>query len=354
MKYEKIDSLLMSTFQPERRLHLDKTLYEMAITSATIYALIGISGLLGVTMTTPPGMEKSLIAITSIAALITGILFYLFRNYFNLFIANIHMFLAVGLVTIALWAGQAPETAAISMIYILTTLYAFHFFTLPTNLFLITIIGCCFAGVANDLNWSGWQSVLVLLIGSCITGGIVINFLVKRIHKLATTDKLTGAYNRHTWDAMLENELNYARRHKRLLSLLIIDLDDFKAVNDIKGHQAGDKVLIDTAHKIQNYLRQSDTLARWGGDEFAILLRDCDYQDAQSMAERLKAHLEAITPFTAGIAQCEATDTTDSLVSRADNNLLKKQGSSPRTQSGRHSSFHFVGRSEGHFPPTTC
>ncbi len=166
----------------------------------------------------------------------------------------------------------------------------------------------------------------MLLLGCCITAGVVVNLLVQRLHQLATTDKLTGAYNRHTWDTPLNYKLDFARRYHAPLSLMIIDLDQFKKINDSKGHQQGDRVLQVTARCVQQALRSSDISARWGGDEFILLLHDCTLPLAHRIKKRLQKELSSTVSFTAGIAEFKADDTEESFLARADKQLLEKIG----------------------------
>ena len=108
------------------------------------------------------------------------------------------------------------------------------------------------------------------------------------LYKLAVTDSLTGCYNRRFFDEVVGRELAAHRRYGDPLSLLFIDVDHFKAVNDSLGHEAGDRVLQSVASFLKRYVRRSDYLFRWGGDEFLILIRGT-LQDATHMRALLKA-----------------------------------------------------------------
>lgn len=105
---------------------------------------------------------------------------------------------------------------------------------------------------------------------------------------VATNDGLTGIYNRRSFDAIIESELRRAKRYKRELSLLIIDIDHFKAVNDNFGHMAGDTVLRELAKDLSRELRSNDYLARYGGEEFAIILPETPLNMAHLFAERVR------------------------------------------------------------------
>lgn len=147
--------------------------------------------------------------------------------------------------------------------------------------------------------------------------------LIKTLEELAMTDPLTGLYNRRYISEALKNMLESARRTRRPLSVILIDLDGFKAVNDEYGHPRGDRVLCDAAIALRSALRQSDVLGRHGGDEFILL----DPSDRSSAAQLLARAVEAVRAKTglslsAGIG-CwpEDGETPDDIVAAADRGL---------------------------------
>lgn len=117
--------------------------------------------------------------------------------------------------------------------------------------------------------------------------------LLERLYESSVCDALTGAFNRRHFAARLEAELAYARRHQVELSLLLLDVDHFKAINDGHGHAAGDRVLRDVTRTCQRRLRTEDTFARYGGEEFAVLLRGVPLRGAARAAERLREGIAA-------------------------------------------------------------
>ncbi|MBD3789507.1 MAG: GGDEF domain-containing protein [Campylobacterales bacterium] len=116
--------------------------------------------------------------------------------------------------------------------------------------------------------------------------------LENKLAKLALHDALTGLYNRGHFDQKLQEELNRTLRYGRSLSLLMLDIDFFKKVNDTYGHQAGDEVLKNIAHIILSSIRNSDYAARYGGEEFAIILPETDPTEAVQLAERIRTAIE--------------------------------------------------------------
>jgi len=120
--------------------------------------------------------------------------------------------------------------------------------------------------------------------------------------RLAMTDALTGVYNRRTLFELGEKELSRARRTRASLSLIILDLDHFKKINDKFGHLGGDAVLLRFVEVVKGCLRASDVLTRYGGEEFCILLPDVGAAGAKVVGERIRAAIEGSTFFIGAIA----------------------------------------------------
>lgn len=119
-----------------------------------------------------------------------------------------------------------------------------------------------------------------------------------RLTEMAMRDSLTGLYNHGLLMDLLERELAAARRKKAPLAFCMADIDYFKQVNDRYGHQAGDRVLIEVSRVLGEGLRKSDPLGRYGGEEFGLILADCDPERARALCERLRAAVEALRiPF---------------------------------------------------------
>ncbi|VAX33518.1 diguanylate cyclase/phosphodiesterase (GGDEF & EAL domains) with PAS/PAC sensor(s) [hydrothermal vent metagenome] len=130
-----------------------------------------------------------------------------------------------------------------------------------------------------------------------------------RLEEMAMTDSLTTLYNRHCLNEIAPGYISEAGRHDLPLSLVVMDLDDFKHVNDTYGHHAGDQVLIQIADLLKKSCRQEDIAARFGGEEFLLLLPYCNGQDAAKKAEVLRRKIEALEPngiqVTASFGVCQ-------------------------------------------------
>ena len=145
-----------------------------------------------------------------------------------------------------------------------------------------------------------------------------------QLMELATKDKLTGVFNRHKWDEQIKDEIALANRGHHF-SLILLDVDHFKRINDSRGHDVGDNVLKLLVSTLRKRLRETDILFRIGGEEFAILLRDTNLDDARVLAEQLRKRVETlnengIPSFTIslGVTDYQDVDDQSSIVKRAD------------------------------------
>lgn len=192
---------------------------------------------------------------------------------------------------------------------------------------------------------SGWTRAVSSPIG--MVGGLLIFLLVLaawsvrcwmelgRQAVLSESDPLTGLYNRRHFRQLLMMEISRVRRHSRPLSLIMFDVDDFKSINDTLGHAAGDKVLKIMSSLVEITLRDQDSVARWGGDEFVIMTPETDLLGAFQVAERLrylmcKHDFGKVGKVTAsfGVSRVEYQDDVDSFLERVDRllYLAKERG----------------------------
>ncbi len=118
----------------------------------------------------------------------------------------------------------------------------------------------------------------------------------QKLHEIAITDQLTGLYNRHYLAETAVQQVANAHRHQHPLSLLVVDLDHFKAVNDTHGHDVGDKVLEAVGALLRAELREGDVPTRFGGEEFVLLLTECPMKCARTKAEQIRKHIESAQP----------------------------------------------------------
>jgi diguanylate cyclase (GGDEF)-like protein/PAS domain S-box-containing protein len=163
---------------------------------------------------------------------------------------------------------------------------------------------------------------------------IIIDDLTERknienqLTSLSYTDTLTGIYNRRYFMRRAEEEIILAKQLTRSFSIIMLDLDHFKSVNDHFGHEVGDVILKTITSCIMEKIRKSDTLARWGGEEFIVLLTDISYSQAIIIAEKLRKHLmmtdiSPVGSVTAsfGVAAYGDGDTLEDMIQRVDKML---------------------------------
>ncbi len=117
---------------------------------------------------------------------------------------------------------------------------------------------------------------------------LTLNYYYSRLESLAINDELTGLYNRRKFQELFQREISYAKRYEQPLSVLWVDIDRFKSINDEFGHHAGDELLRQIAVTLQRGIRDIDVIGRWGGEEFVILLHKTDAKQAYQTAERLR------------------------------------------------------------------
>jgi diguanylate cyclase (GGDEF)-like protein len=143
------------------------------------------------------------------------------------------------------------------------------------------------------------------------------------LRRQARTDELTALPNRRAWDEAVARELARARRDGTPLCLALLDLDHFKAFNDLRGHQAGDAHLRRTAARWRRELRTVDVLARYGGEEFGILLPGCGLDEAREVVERVRAATPDGESASAGVVAYDGRSSAEALLRRADAALYR-------------------------------
>lgn len=170
-----------------------------------------------------------------------------------------------------------------------------------------------------------------------VLDNIISNIVVKKAEseitvtrQLSELDPLTNVMNRRKFEDLLEKLVLRASRTSLPMTLIVLDIDNFKEVNDKYGHQAGDRVLIEIAHLISSLIRKSDYLVRYGGEEFVIISADSGLEGMMQLAEKIRTEVESydfndIGPITVsmGLAELSDEDDTNTFFQRADKNLYK-------------------------------
>jgi diguanylate cyclase (GGDEF)-like protein len=178
-----------------------------------------------------------------------------------------------------------------------------------------------FGPPAYPVEWG--HATLLVLIGFSVAFSLravtrELQTVNARLLKEATIDDLTGLLNRRGWRTTAERELARAGREGGRVGLLVLDLDNLKEINDTRGHDEGDRVLVETAERMRHALRAGDVLARLGGDEFGALLLDTSNGQGVAAVDRLRQMTPELGSFSAGVASWDGGEPLDELLRRAD------------------------------------
>ncbi|MGY1718960.1 GGDEF domain-containing protein [Blastococcus sp. SYSU DS0552] len=204
-------------------------------------------------------------------------------------------------------------------------LYAAHFLPLPAarvHAGLVILSGSIGAWAAAP---SGFLPAWLPVVASVAVLTDVQGRLARQLRRAAGTDPLTGVANRRAWEEQAAGHLSRAARTGEPLSFAILDLDDFKGVNDRDGHRAGDELLRDLTASWSGRLRRADLLGRYGGDEFVLCLPATDEEATRELLEQLDRTHPAT--WTAGVAQARPGDDVTAALARADEQLYRKKRS---------------------------
>ena len=298
----------------------------------------------GSLLLSPEGTDQVRIAITAAAAF--GLALALFLAYDHLPLWGFQVFLAAGTALIE-WAiyASGETTSPYAMFYFWIAIYAFSFLSRTRALVQMGFIDLAYSVALFVKTDVGTVPVMHWAIVTCtlvVAGALIgvqrshVDRLIGRLSDAARTDSLTSLLNRRGFEELFETELERARRGDRPLSVIVGDLDAFKAVNDRFGHAAGDRALERLSEILQTVKRRIDTAARIGGEEFAVIAPDTDQHAAYILAERMRREVRdtfTSEPFPLTISLGIATfprhgATAESLIGGADEALYaaKKLG----------------------------
>jgi diguanylate cyclase (GGDEF)-like protein len=254
----------------------------------------------------------------------------------------------VAVVLLGLWLPQPSQTYLLAVVSSVLTILGFYFS--PEGGILWVVLTN--RGLALFAIWA--SAFLVVVTKRSKRDFVELREGQELLKFQAATDPLTGARNRRSFLEQGEKELRRARRHKRPLSVLMMDVDHFKRINDTYGHAVGDKVLTCLVSECRGVLREADILGRLGGEEFAVVLTEDNPAAARDVAERLRRTLEDLEIETSGgtleftvsigVSGCQTdTESLDEALKRADKALYAaKTGGRNRVVVESRSSFASV------------
>ncbi|MBV8690498.1 MAG: GGDEF domain-containing protein [Actinobacteria bacterium] len=230
------------------------------------------------------------------------------------------MGLGTVMVTFGIHTASGRMAGSASVLYLWVVIFSAYWFPWRTVAGHLAVIAGSYAIVLVLDHEPAGVALWLGMTGTAVFTAVVVASLSGRLRAQATTDLLTGLPNRRGWEDSLEREFSRALRRRSPLCVAVLDLDNFKVLNDTRGHIAGDRILRSAAVTWQGLLRDTDVLARYGGDEFALILPDCSPEKATEIIDRLSDSTEGST-CSVGVAWAGEADDAQALISRADDAL---------------------------------
>jgi diguanylate cyclase (GGDEF)-like protein len=291
-------------------------------------ATIGLASLL---LPHAPQTNLGALAVNIAAAYVGGVTILVFSRRMPYWMLQLAMFAGTLLITRAIYfSGRG--ISFYSVWYVWVSLYSFHFFSRRQAMAHTFICGIAYAAVLTDKHEPQAGARWLTTIGTVLIVGAFTDALVRRVRReragrmalmeqlerLAHTDELTGLPNRRALHEALTREMARSVRDHQPLSVAMIDVDDFKALNDEHGHLFGDQVLKRLSSAWSAVVRRADLLARYGGDEFVAVLRACGPAEVQVVAERLIRATPGEHSISVGTATWDGVQDLDALLSDAD------------------------------------
>ena len=241
---------------------------------------------------------------------------------------EVHLGLFVGALMVTLISATTDNAAAMgagACFVVWIAVYAACFFT-PRQTVVHVVLALVMLSVALSITWSDPMVVTVVVVSAAVNAAIAaicVGWLSVQLRRTATLDTLTGLANTAAWREALSAEVERADRTGEPFTVVFIDVDGLKSVNDRGGHAAGDELLATVAECLRLGVRRCDTVARVGGDEFVIALPNTTESAAEAMMDRLRR--DAPASFSVGVAQRRLHEGPTSLVERADTEMYRRK-----------------------------
>jgi diguanylate cyclase (GGDEF)-like protein len=185
-----------------------------------------------------------------------------------------------------------------------------------------------------SLTYSNWATLMKEYQEELDEINLMLENKNKEYEHLASTDALTGLYNRYKFSELFLSSYKTMTQRDNKMSIIMLDIDFFKKVNDTYGHNVGDKVLIQVSHAILRTLRSIDIVSRWGGEEFMMLLPTADLDNASKLAEKIRLEIEnqeidiaGYVSVSLGVCEVREGDSMEDAVKRADDALYLAKNS---------------------------
>lgn len=287
--------------------------------------LYGVSGLLCAVGALWPMNRQSPVALLGVLALVgLGTSAYLWLRRVSLSDRAVHLALAVVSLLVGALAWQSVTTAGIVGLgpaMVAVGVFTGHFLAPRAARLHVALLLLAATAGAVAAAPTGFTSPWVTTVTTVVVLSEAQLRISAQLRHAAGTDPLTGVANRRSWEAEAARDLAHALRSGEPLTVAVLDLDHFKAVNDEEGHSAGDELLRSLARAWSRELRGADLLGRHGGDEFVLCLPATDTGSAHELLTRLRAGHPAA--WSAGTASARPGDTLADLLRRADEELYR-------------------------------
>ena len=316
-----LDDLISRTLRIEFQTNLVDTRREY--THDSKFLLIGIPVMLGINLSITQVSDYDWILYLQLSyAFFFGIFIHFKPVSFPLWLMVLHLPLfTFGFVIAEFILYEKYLTHPILMMPLIFFI-CFYFHNLKFSLSLFTV---AFGLIAYTLYLRDIDDAFILwnlYFGSTIILSLTVYRINVRILKASQTDTLTGLYNRGFAEKTLSIQFNLSKRLSTSLSLIYLDIDDFKTINDSYGHHQGDKILCEVADSLRLVSRKSDIVSRWGGDEFVIILPAIDLAHAQKFIERLLENIINVE-ISCGLVELQENENIGQFLTRADQSMYK-------------------------------
>lgn len=307
----------------------------MSLALAALYGAGSLLTFMSLVLPHPESLNEPGALANGIAAFVTAILLWLWGDRLPVIAFEILVLLGTLLISLGIhFAGYASGTPPYALFYLWIAVYSFSFFSPRQATTQVTAAALAHALVLLlDHRGRFFVDVWFVTWGILFVTGWIVGWLSGQVRRLAETDGLTGLRNRRSWETEITRALAVAARANQPMSVVLIDVDGLKGINDKHGHQAGDRCLKECAAAWSGTLRSGDLIARLGGDEFGILLTGSTAEGAEVSLKRL--HQVAPTPFSAGCAEWDGSESPDQLLHRADLSLYENKRARKPPVAGR-------------------
>lgn len=299
---------------------------ELSLASAVLYFSGGVIALLSVTVFHTPG-NPLLVAnvLTMIAAMLVTVIFLVLGR-------RARPKFAITMLCIAAVLVLGYSTQSVSELRLLNSGLLFYVLLIYVawfgQMWFARLFGYTWLAVYWTIAvWRFGDDMLPVLVTLTLTSvllGEFVGIFRRRLEVSSLTDPLCGVWNTRGFRMVLSSSIRTMQRKNSPLSVLFLDLDDFKQINDERGHAEGDRVLRSFAEQVESASRPGDTLARVGGDEFVLMLPETGADQAESVAARLQRVIDAAT-WSHGVAELKPGESAEEFISRADRRMLERK-----------------------------